>query len=240
VLARRQPGSTLKPFVYGLAFEQRLITPASLLDDSPAEIPTAAGLYLPQNYDRQFKGLVSARTALGASLNVPAVRVGAMLAPDALHARLNALGLDLPRSGGWYGASLALGSADVTLLALTNAYRALANGGLFTPPALPQGPTAPVRRVASAAATHLVVDILADNNARVRTFRLRQPAAHTRLCGGEDRHQQGHARQLVRRLHRPLHRRRVGRQRQRRADARRERHQWRRTGVAGAGAAPAP
>ncbi len=170
VLARRQPGSTLKPFVYGLAFEQRLITPASLLDDSPAEIPTAAGLYLPQNYDRQFKGLVSARTALGASLNVPAVRVGAMLAPDALHARLNALGLDLPRSGGWYGASLALGSADVTLLALTNAYRALANGGLFTPPALPQGPTAPVRRVASAAATHLVVDILADNNARVRTF----------------------------------------------------------------------
>jgi penicillin-binding protein 1C len=97
VLARRQPGSTLKPFVYGLAFEQRLITPASLLDDSPAEIPTAAGLYLPQNYDRQFKGLVSARTALGASLNVPAVRVGAMLAPDALHARLNALGLDLPR-----------------------------------------------------------------------------------------------------------------------------------------------
>jgi penicillin-binding protein 1C len=64
VLARRQPGSTLKPFVYGLAFEQRLITPASLLDDSPAEIATAAGLYLPQNYDRAFKGLVSARTAL--------------------------------------------------------------------------------------------------------------------------------------------------------------------------------
>ena len=66
VLARRQPGSTLKPFVYELAFEQRLITPASLLDDSPAQIATAAGLYLPQNYDRDFKGWVSARTALGA------------------------------------------------------------------------------------------------------------------------------------------------------------------------------
>ena len=172
VLARRQPGSTLKPFVYGLAFEQRLITPASLLDDSPAEIATHAGLYLPQNYDRQFKGLVSARTALGASLNVPAVRVGSMLTPDALHSRLNALGLDLKEGAGWYGASLALGSADVSLLALTNAYRALANGGMFTPPALPgQAPAAP-RRVASAAATHLVTDILADNNARVRTFGL--------------------------------------------------------------------
>ncbi|HYN60241.1 MAG TPA: transglycosylase domain-containing protein, partial [Rubrivivax sp.] len=64
VLARRQPGSTLKPFVYGLAFEQRLITPATLLDDSPAQIATAAGLYLPQNYDRDFRGWVSARTAL--------------------------------------------------------------------------------------------------------------------------------------------------------------------------------
>ncbi|MGE4052451.1 MAG: transglycosylase domain-containing protein, partial [Piscinibacter sp.] len=67
VLARRQPGSTIKPFVYQLAFERRLLTPASLLDDSPAQIATAAGLYLPQNYDRDFKGWVSVRTALGNS-----------------------------------------------------------------------------------------------------------------------------------------------------------------------------
>ena len=133
VLARRQPGSTLKPFVYELAFEKRLITPASLLDDSPAQIATAGGLYLPQNYDREWKGFVSARTALGASLNVPAVRVAGLLGPDALHQRLRALGFALPESAGWYGASLALGSADVSLLALTNAYRALANGGLFSP-----------------------------------------------------------------------------------------------------------
>jgi penicillin-binding protein 1C len=172
VLARRQPGSTLKPFVYGLAFERRLITPASLLDDSPAEIATAAGLYLPQTYDRVYKGLVSARTALGASLNVPAVRVAGLLPPDALHARLNALGLDLRESGGWYGASLALGSAEVTLLGLANAYRTLANGGLYTPPALPGRPSAAARRVADAAASFVVADILADNNARVRTFGL--------------------------------------------------------------------
>jgi penicillin-binding protein 1C len=171
VLARRQPGSTLKPFVYGLAFERRLITPASLLDDSPAQISTGGGLYLPQNYDKRFQGWVSARTALGASLNVPAVRVGAMLGPEALLTRFNALGFALPEPAGFYGHALALGGADVTLLALTNAYRTLANGGLHTPVALkPAGP-AP-RRVADAAASYLVTDILSDNAARARTFGL--------------------------------------------------------------------
>ncbi|MFM9916036.1 MAG: penicillin-binding protein 1C [Rhizobacter sp.] len=182
VLARRQPGSTLKPFVYGLAFEQRLITPATLLDDSPAQLATATGLYLPQNYDRGFKGWVSARTALGSSLNVPAVRVGAMLGAEALWARLNAFGFELPESGGYYGDSLALGSADVTLLALTNAYRAMANGGMMSPVTLLRPSTssavtsaasrAAPRRVASAAATYLVTDILSDNNARALTFGL--------------------------------------------------------------------
>jgi len=171
VLARRQPGSTLKPFVYELAFEERFITPASLLDDSPAQLSTASGLYLPQNYDRQFKGWVSARTALGASLNVPAVRVGAMLGPDTLFARLNAFGLALPENGGFYGASLSLGSADVTLLALTNAYRALANGGVYRDVNF-GGRAAAGTRVADARAVYLVTDILADNTARARTFGL--------------------------------------------------------------------
>jgi penicillin-binding protein 1C len=171
VTARRQPGSTLKPFIYELAFERRLITPASLLDDSPAQIATTNGLYLPQNYDKDFKGWVSARTALGASLNVPAVRVGAMLGPDTLLARLNALGLALPESGGYYGHALALGGADVTLLALTNAYRSFANGGVFTPVAL-RSTIANPQRVADAGAVYLVTDILADNAARARTFGL--------------------------------------------------------------------
>ena len=173
VLARRQPGSTLKPFVYALAFERRLITPASLIDDSPAQLATPNGLYLPQNYDHEFKGWVSARTALGASLNVPAVRVGAMLGPDALAQRLNAFGLALPEPGGYYGSALALGSADVSLLALTNAYRTLANGGRFTPVALrASGPRPAPQPVADPAAVFLVTDILADNNARARTFGL--------------------------------------------------------------------
>jgi penicillin-binding protein 1C len=174
VLARRQPGSTLKPFVYELAFEKRLITPATLIDDSPAQIATGAGLYLPQDYDHTWKGFVSARTALGASLNVPAVRVSTMVGTDALYQRLQALGFALPESAGWYGASLALGSSDVTLLALTNAYRALANRGVYAAPILraAQAPAAKPARVADAAAVYLVTDILADNNARVRTFGL--------------------------------------------------------------------
>jgi penicillin-binding protein 1C len=193
VLARRQPGSTLKPFVYQLAFEQRLITPASLLDDSPAQLQTGGGLYLPQNYDRRFRGWVSARQALAGSLNIPAVRVGAMLPPDALLQRLNAWGLQLPQTGGYYGQALALGSAEVTLLDLSNAYRALANGGRLSPPrwvladtnprakaavssrsgdpTTPDHP-APPQRVADASASHLVTDILADNAARAATFGL--------------------------------------------------------------------
>ena len=170
VVSRRQAGSTLKPFLYGLAFERRLITPASLLDDSPAQIATTSGLYLPQNYDKTFKGWVSARTALGASLNVPAVRVGAMLGPEAVLARLKALGFALPESAGFYGHALALGGADVTLLALTNAYRSLANGGVYAPVAL-QSATSP-RQVAEPAAVYLVTDILSDNAARAQTFGL--------------------------------------------------------------------
>jgi penicillin-binding protein 1C len=175
VLAKRQPGSTLKPFIYALAFEKKLITPASLLDDAPTQIATQSGLYIPQNYDRDFKGWVSARTALGASLNVPAVRVGAMLGPDALVERFNALGLALPQSGGFYGNALALGGAEVSLLGLTNAYRALANGGVFSQVALPAHTGAfstKPQRVADAAAAYLTTNILADNNARVRTFGL--------------------------------------------------------------------
>ena len=191
------------------------------------------GLYLPQNYDHAWKGFVSARTALGASLNVPAVRVGAMVGTDALLARLNALGLALPESAGWYGASLALGSADVSLLGLTNAYRTLANGGRYAPVALVgrRAAAAPVR-VADAAA-RLPRHRHPRRQQRPRAhLRLGQPARDARLRGGQDRHQQGHARQLVRRLHRPLHDRRLGRQRQRRGDARRQRRQRRGAGLA--------
>jgi penicillin-binding protein 1C len=129
VTALRQPGSTLKPFLYAQAIAEKRITAASLLEDSSTQIPTASGLYIPQNYDRQFKGFISARTALGASLNVPAVRTLVMVSPDAFARQLRGAGLLLKEGGDYYGYSLALGSSEVSLLNLTNAYRTLANGG---------------------------------------------------------------------------------------------------------------
>lgn len=171
VQALRQPGSTLKPFLYAQAIAERRLTAASLVDDSPAHIATASGLYIPQNYDRQFKGWVSARTALAASLNVPAVRTLVMVTPDAFHRQLGALGLPLRESGDYFGYSLALGSPEVPLLHLTNAFRTLANGGsrgsVRVWPAQPGA--APVRAI-DAGAAFIVGDILSDGNARSRTF----------------------------------------------------------------------
>ena len=133
VMARRQPGSALKPFLYAQALAEHRLTAASLLDDSPAQLSTASGLYMPQNYDHRYQGWVSVRTALGSSLNIPAVRTLVMVSPDAFHQQLQRLGMRFPEGSGYYGYSLALGSAEVSLLQLTNAYRALANGGQWCP-----------------------------------------------------------------------------------------------------------
>ncbi|WP_423461006.1 penicillin-binding protein 1C [Ottowia sp. VDI28] len=175
VLAQRQPGSTLKPFLYAQAFAEQRLTAASLLDDSPAYLPTASGLYIPQNYDRQFKGWVSARTALASSLNVPAVRTLVMVSPEPFARQLRALGIALKENGDYYGYSLALGSAEVSLLQLTNAYRALANGGRFSPatfkPSVPSPASTPAFTPAlDPRAAFIVTDILSDPNARARTF----------------------------------------------------------------------
>ena len=176
VTALRQPGSTLKPFLYAQAIAENRITAASLLEDSSTQIPTASGLYIPQNYDRQFKGLVSARTALGASLNVPAVRTLVMVSPDAFAKQLRTAGLPLKESGDFYGYSLALGSSEVSLLNLTNAYRTLANGGAYSPFSLStsKASTSSARTVINQAidprAAFIVTDILADPMARARTF----------------------------------------------------------------------
>src|SRR5207244_25672 len=92
------------------------------------------GLYRPQNYDEQFRGLVTVRTALAASLNVPAVRTLILVGAETFIQQLHKLGFGgLTESGEYYGPSLALGSADVSLWELVNAYRTLANGGVWSP-----------------------------------------------------------------------------------------------------------
>ena len=176
VLARRQPGSTIKPFVYALALQQRLITAASVIDDAPLQLAAGAALYQPRNYDLGFKGPVSVRRALAGSLNVPAVRIGAMLGPHALFASLADAGLRPSESAGYHGHALALGSAEVTLLDLANAYRALARGGLWTPVRWHAGmPAGPQRRLFDAATAYVVADILADPAARAASFGLDSP-----------------------------------------------------------------
>lgn len=174
--AMRQAGSTLKPFLFAQAFEEQRLTAASLLHDAPLNLATGNGLYVPQNYDKSFTGWVSARTALASSLNIPAVRALTLVGPQAMVDRLLALGLPLKNSGDFYGYSLALGSADITLLSLTNAYRALAMEGQFSPwrvQVSPEG-SGPVvsAPVYSREAAWLVGDILSDRLARVHTFGL--------------------------------------------------------------------
>jgi penicillin-binding protein 1C len=177
IQARRQAGSTLKPFLYSLAFEKRLITAASMLEDAPLEIPVSTGIYRPENYNRRFLGLVTARTALASSLNIPAVRLILLTGIEPFTALLGKLGFRDLEDSSFYGPSLALGSADVTLWDLTNAYRCLASGGVWSnlklSSALSQGFLS--HRVFSPPVAYLVSDILSDRESRATTFNLENP-----------------------------------------------------------------
>ena len=139
---------------------ERRLTAASLLEDAPTHIPTAGGLYIPQNYDRSFKGWVSVRTALGASLNVPAVRTLVMVSPDAFHRQLRAVGLPLRETGDYYGYSLALGSAEVTMEELAALYAMLANQGIWHPLQTIQQHSTDGMRLLSPEASFLTLDML--------------------------------------------------------------------------------
>jgi penicillin-binding protein 1C len=171
--AYRQAGSTLKPFLYAAAIERGYLTPASILDDSPVQLDTASGLYVPQNYDRGFKGPVSVRAALAGSLNIPAVRTLLLVGVEPFRDRLWDTGYrGLTEDGQYYGFSLALGSAEVTLLEQANAFRTLANGGRWSPSRLTfdEPKNAENRQLVTPQAAWLVADIIADPNARVGTF----------------------------------------------------------------------
>lgn len=170
--APRQAGSTLKPHLYAQLIENKWLTAASLLDDSPVQLDTASGLYVPRNYDNRFMGPVSARRALANSLNVPAVRALLLDGVQPFRDRLADLGYDdLDPDGAFYGYSLALGSAEVTLLQQANAYRTLARLGRWSPVRLrrDEAVVAP-RQVLGAGAAWIVADMLADASARANTF----------------------------------------------------------------------
>ena len=129
-VARRSPGSTLKPFLYAKAFDDGILIPDSILLD----IPTDYSGYVPENYDGTYRGRVAARDALIQSLNAPAVRLLSDEGVDEFVKLLRNGGLQsLDRDPSKYGLPLILGAAEVRLIDLTNLYAALARGGEYKP-----------------------------------------------------------------------------------------------------------
>jgi penicillin-binding protein 1C len=133
VRALRQPGSTLKPFLYLLAFEDGL-NPSTIVSDIPTYYKMPTGIYSPKNYSEDFYGPVRLREALANSLNVPAVRVLAKTGIDRFLSRLKEYEFNsLDRNADYYGVGLVLGGGEVTLFELARAYMCLARSGSFIP-----------------------------------------------------------------------------------------------------------
>ncbi len=182
VRAHRQPGSALKPFVYGLALANGL-TPATILPDLPQHFATPAGDYSPQNYDRRVHGPVRLRAALANSYNVPAVGLVERLGVGRALAVLRDAGFEsLAAPADDYGVGVVLGNGDVTLRELTRAYRGLANGGVVGPltevrrawdarrNTLEIPPEMEARRFLPADTVMLLTDLLSDEAARAPAF----------------------------------------------------------------------
>jgi penicillin-binding protein 1C len=129
--ALRSPGSALKPFIYALAFDNGLAHPETMLEDRP----TRYGLYVPENFDLGFQGMVSARKALQLSLNLPAVELLSAVGPQRFLSRLKDAGaaIAMPRDGGAPGLAIGLGGLGITLSDLTRLYVGLARGGEVVP-----------------------------------------------------------------------------------------------------------
>lgn len=179
--ALRQPGSSFKPIVYIAGFEKKVITPGTVLKDQPVTYKNPWETYSPKNYDNKFRGPVLPRRALANSLNVPAVetldRVGLPTALD----MAKRLGINSLKDPSNYGLSLVLGSGEVQLLEMTNAYSVFANNGIKNDPTLILEITDKYNnnlytysprneRVISPEYTFLISSILSDNKARQEVF----------------------------------------------------------------------
>ena len=182
VVAERQPGSALKPFVYAAAMQELGYGPATLLADLPRAYTMPGADFEPRNYDQRFRGPVLLRQALGSSLNLPALEVASRLGPERLLETLRRFGFaSLDRDATHYGVALALGDGEVTLLELVSAYAALARGGLWQPAQVESSrtlasgtvatmPRDPERRVLRADVAALLGDMLSDDAARAAGF----------------------------------------------------------------------
>nr|WP_240734185.1 penicillin-binding protein 1C [Dyella soli] len=164
VRASRSPGSTLKPFLYGLALDDGLITSQSLLVDAPQDF----GGYRPANFDEAFHGPVSVEQALQLSLNVPAVDVLDRIGANRFVARLANGGVNLRfPEGGSPNLAVILGGASTRLENLVGAYTAFANSGVAGTPRYLASQPAQSRRLLSPGAAWIIRDILSSNPADV-------------------------------------------------------------------------
>ena len=192
-LARRQPGSAIKPITYAAALAQGL-TPATVIADVPRTFVTEEGMaYTPENYDRTWHGPISLRAALATSSNMVAVRVLDRIGLPAMLETARYLGITSFSEQDRHGLALTLGGGEVTLLELTAAYSALANSGR---PAQPMailavrradgstlgvpGPAGPPPRGISEQVAFLITDILADDAARMPAFGASGPLSLSR------------------------------------------------------------
>ena len=129
VLAKRSPGSTLKPFVYALALDQGVLHPQTMVRDLPASF----GPFAPENFDGRFFGPISAEAALVRSRNIPAVWVTSQLKQPSLYQFLQSAGIRAMKSESFYGLALSLGGGEVTMEELAGLYAMLANDGVLRP-----------------------------------------------------------------------------------------------------------
>jgi penicillin-binding protein 1C len=156
--ALRSPGSTLKPLVYALAFDQGLAHPETMIDDKPTQF----GAYAPQNFDRMYRGTIRLREALQLSLNIPVVALTEALGPARLISAMEKAGMRPVFPGDQPGLAIALGGVGVTLSDMVQLYATLARGGVVRPLTYRlQDATAEGQRVVSGVAAWQVGDILA-------------------------------------------------------------------------------
>lgn len=160
-LAKRSPGSTLKPFIYALGFDQGVLHPQTVLRD----VPTSFGPYTPENFDGHFLGPVTATEALVRSRNIPAVWVASQLRDPSFYQFLRDAGIGRLASEKHYGLALVLGGGEVTMQELASLYAMLANRGELKPLRLAAADPLPKQgtRLLSEEASFMVMDMLRQN-----------------------------------------------------------------------------
>ncbi len=177
-LSLRQPGSSFKPIYYAEALDRGIITPSTILKDEKRTF----GDWTPDNYDFKFRGNVSVRNALALSLNIPAAEVMEKLGTVEASAAANRMGINTVNQPEKYGLTLSLGTAETTLLDMTNAYSTFANQGLKHEPVFVTSiqnkyeaniftrQVTAGKSVIKAETAYLISNMLSDNNARAPTF----------------------------------------------------------------------